>query len=193
MRPRTPSVEVAQVIGGGEQPASRCNAREGFSGGLEALYRSRARAFAARLTRDGAGRDDAMDFVHEAFARILGRGSSSHEQIERPEAYVARVSRNALIDHGRSSNAKARCVEQAAETAPQHHDAVVYLESRDALRRLEAAIMCLKPRTRQIFLARRVQGLSYAEICELTGLSEKAVEKQMSKAIAKLSRLMDRS
>jgi RNA polymerase sigma-70 factor (ECF subfamily) len=34
--------------------------------------------------------------------------------------------------------------------------------------------------------------LSYAEIANLTGLSVKGVEKQMSKAIATIDRLLDR-
>ena len=71
-------------------------------------------------------------------------------------------------------------------------DQVAVLESRDTLRRLEAAISKLKPKTREIFLAHRLDGLSYAEIAELTGLSVKGVEKQMSKAIAKIDRLLDR-
>jgi DNA-directed RNA polymerase specialized sigma24 family protein len=35
--------------------------------------------------------------------------------------------------------------------------------------------------------------LTYAQIAERTGLSVKAVEKQMSKAIARLDRMQDRS
>ena len=50
----------------------------------------------------------------------------------------------------------------------------------------------LKPKTRAIFLAHRVHGLSYAEIANRTGLSVKGVEKQMSKAIAHLDRMLER-
>ena len=71
-------------------------------------------------------------------------------------------------------------------------DQVALLESRDTLRRLEQAIARLKPRTREIFLAHRIHGFTYAQIAERTGLSVKGVEKQMSKAIAKIDRLLDR-
>lgn len=60
------------------------------------------------------------------------------------------------------------------------------------LRRLEAIMLKLKPRTRAIFIAHRIDGLSYAEIAERTGLSVKGVEKQMSKAIAHIDRMLDR-
>jgi RNA polymerase sigma-70 factor (ECF subfamily) len=50
----------------------------------------------------------------------------------------------------------------------------------------------MKPKTREIFLAHRIHGFTYAQIAERTGLSVKGVEKQMSKAIAKIDRLLDR-
>ena len=59
------------------------------------------------------------------------------------------------------------------------------------LNRLEAAILRLSPRTRDIFVAHRVHGMSYAEIAERTGLSRKRVEKHMAKAIVQIGRMMD--
>ena len=41
-------------------------------------------------------------------------------------------------------------------------------------------------------MAHRLDGFSYAEIAEHTGMSVKGVEKQMSRAIVELRRLMDR-
>jgi RNA polymerase sigma-70 factor (ECF subfamily) len=61
------------------------------------------------------------------------------------------------------------------------------------LRRLEAAMLRLRPKTREIFMAHRVHGLSYAEISERTGLSIKGVEKQMAKAIVQIDRILDRT
>ena len=66
-------------------------------------------------------------------------------------------------------------------------------EARDTLRRVEAAVLRLRPKTREIFMAHRVEGLSYAEIAQRTGLSVKGVEKQMSKAIAAIDRTLDRA
>lgn len=123
---------------------------------------------------------------------MLGRGVSLHLTADFPEAYVAKISRNLLADRGRAEIVRNQWAHDPAATGMQHHDQVVFLETRDRLRRLEAAIMKLKPTSREIFLARRMDGLSYAEIAESTGLSMRAVERHMSKAIAKLSRLMDR-
>lgn len=159
---------------------------------LEQLYRGGAAPLVDQLSRDAGGRDNARDIVHEAFARYLSRGLAVRQDVMRPDAYLARISRNLLADRSRSSAVQREWFEDRIASAIDHHDGVVFLESRDRLRRFEAAIMKLKPKTRQVFLARRIDGLSYAEIADLTGLSIKGVEKQMSKAIAKLGRLLDR-
>jgi RNA polymerase sigma-70 factor (ECF subfamily) len=161
-----------------------------FTVELERLYHSQAPVLAKRLTRRGAASEEALDFVHEAFVRILNRPPAVDRPVERWDAYLSRISRNLVADRARSDSVRARWLEDA--TVNREHDQIVYLESRDALRRLEPALMKLKPRMREIFLARRLDGLSYAEIAEQTGLTIKAVERQMSKAIAKLSRMMDR-
>ena len=53
-------------------------------------------------------------------------------------------------------------------------------------------MMRLRPRTREIFMAHRIDGMTYAEIAERTGLTVKGVEKQMSKALAQLDRMLSR-
>ena len=46
----------------------------------------------------------------------------------------------------------------------------------------------LSPKTRQIFLAKRLDGMSYAEIARRTGLSVKRVERHIAKALATIDR-----
>ena len=50
----------------------------------------------------------------------------------------------------------------------------------------------LNPKTREIFLAKRLDGMSYAEISQRTGLSVKGIEKHMNKALKLLDRARDR-
>lgn len=113
-------------------------------------------------------------------------------RIERPDAYLWRVSLNLLRDWSRSRSLAERGRPTLEARADQLVDQVAVLESRETLRRLEAAIRRLKPRTREIFLAHRLHGLSYAQIAADKGISVKGVEKQMSKAIAQIDRMLDR-
>src|SRR3546814_15960681 len=65
---------------------------------------------------------------------------------------------------------------------------IAEVEARDVLNRVGAAMARLSPKTREIFMAHRLDGLSYKEIGEKTGLSVKGVEWHMSKAIAHIAR-----
>lgn len=157
------------------------------------LYRAHAKRLTRFLDRRMANRDDALDLVQEAFSRLLGVGRARAATIERPEAYLQRVTRNLLQDRAKTDQRRSAKLHVAADEElltgpdPEH-----LLENRDMLRRLEAAMLKLKPRTREIFLAHRIDGMSYAEIAERTGLSIGGVRKQMSKAIAEIDRMLDR-
>jgi RNA polymerase sigma-70 factor (ECF subfamily) len=61
----------------------------------------------------------------------------------------------------------------------------------ELFRRLEEAVAAMPRRQREVFLAHRLDGLSYAEIARRTGLSVRQVERQMVRAIAKLCKQMD--
>lgn len=158
---------------------------------LGELYRAHSSSLVRQLARHTGCGETARELAQETFLRFLRLSTPLIGAVEQPEAYLRRISTNLLRDWGRGRT------RQYSSEAPQfaresHVDQVAVLESRDTLRRLEAAISRLKPKTRAIFLAHRLDGLSYAEIAELTGLSVKGVEKQMSKAIAKIDRLLDR-
>jgi RNA polymerase sigma-70 factor (ECF subfamily) len=57
------------------------------------------------------------------------------------------------------------------------------------MRRVEDRLERLKPKTRDIFLMHRFEGMSYAEIAAATGMSEKGVEKQIAKAMTAILRV----
>jgi RNA polymerase sigma factor (sigma-70 family) len=159
---------------------------------IENFYRAHAGKLIRQIARRAGSRDEARDVVHEAVARFLSRGAGSSAEVKRLDAYLAEASHNLLTDRDRSAARFARASDEFRSSEPQHVDQILVLEARDKLRRLDQAMHKLRPRTRAIFLAHRLHGLSYTEIAAETGLSVKGVEKQMAKAIAKLSRFLDR-
>ena len=66
-------------------------------------------------------------------------------------------------------------------------------EARDPelLARIEAALLTLPRRWREIFLAVRLDGTSYAELAERTGLSMERVEREVARAIAQIDRCLE--
>lgn len=156
------------------------------------LYRDHSSSLVRQLTRRTGCRELARELAHETFLRLLRMAPGNLALIEQPEAFIRRISTNLLRDWDRAEALRERS-RPSVEIITNHLlDQVDILESRDTLRRLEQAVARLKPRTREIFLAHRVEGLSYAEIAARTGLGIKGVEKQMSKAIAKIDRFLDR-
>lgn len=61
----------------------------------------------------------------------------------------------------------------------------------DLLRRMEAAMLAMPKMQREIFLAHRLDDMSYGEIAERTGLTVRQVERHMAKAIYKLVKQLD--
>ena len=123
---------------------------------------------------------------------LLRMAPAGLARIDQPGAYIRQASANLLRAQRKAEASRQGAIERLDFDAEPLVDQVATLESRDMLRRLEHAVGKLKPRTREIFLAHRIEGLSYAQIAERTGLSVKGVEKQMSRAIAKIDRLLDR-
>ena len=152
------------------------------------LYRAHGSSLTAFLRRQ-ISRERAPDLLHLVFTRFLGLAPDKRAAIASPEAYLKRTARNLVRDerklarrHEASSHVADTDVELTA------HCQIAALEARDMLARIENSIAKLKPMTRQIFLAHRVDGYSYVEIAERTGLKVKGVEKHMSRAIAHIDR-----
>lgn len=161
---------------------------------LNALYREQSPRLFRSLARRTANAEDARDLVQEIFSRVAGMAAGrSLQTIDRPQAYLSRMATNLLRDRAKQA---ARRMEQshvpAEDVVLVGVDQQRLLEARDMLQRVEAAVLKLRPKTREIFMAHRVEGLSYAEIAQRSGLSVKGVEKQMSKAIAAIDRMAER-
>jgi RNA polymerase sigma-70 factor (ECF subfamily) len=154
------------------------------------LYRAH-RASLTRFIRRQVSSDRAPDLLHSLFARFIGLAPEQRAAIASTEAYLKSAARNIVRDDHKAAQRKAAGLhvpdENVVLTAPCQ---IAALEARDMLNRIEQAIQKLKPITREIFLAHRLDGYSYSEIAQRTGLSVKGVEKHMSRAIAHIDRML---
>jgi RNA polymerase sigma factor (sigma-70 family) len=159
---------------------------------VQELYVRHSPGLVRRLTRRTGCTELARDLANETFLKLLRLAPAKFRSIEQPQAFLWRVSVNLFHDWSRARALGERSQPMLEADDRESFDQVTALESRDKLRRLEQVIERLRPRTREIFLAHRVKGLTYAEIADELGLTVKGVEKQMSRAIAKIDRLFDR-
>lgn len=111
--------------------------------------------------------------------------------IEKPEAYLSTIASNLLRDRAKVALRRSLTRHIPTDEVPLvGHDPIATLEARDQLERLEASLARLSPKTRSIFVAHSRDGMSYKDIANQTGLSVKAVERHMSKAIAHIDRVL---
>lgn len=187
--PADQSAEPCSLTGyGAEKPDKDDPAAQ-----VRELYREHSSSLIRQLTRRSGCGETARELMQETFVRLLRMPPDSLRHVEQPVAFLRRISMNLLRDSARAKALKERSSSTLAAANQGFVDQVAAIESRDLLRRLESAVAQLRPRTRDIFLAHRIEGLTYSEIAARSGLSVKTVEKEMSRAIAALSRLVERN
>lgn len=156
---------------------------------LERLYRTHWKKlvrFAGRYT----SRHDAPDIVHRLFTRMAAR--KGRKGPDAPEAYLRQATINLIRDDARQAERRSTKLHVCTDAVElTDSDPVAALEARDILARMEAVVTRLPVRTREIFLAHRIDGFTYGEIAARTGLSVKTIEKHMSRAIAHVTRHID--
>lgn len=160
--------------------------------GLEALFREQAPRLMRLLKRNTFGREDALDIIQEGFLRMVCAAGRRAAPLN-PEAYLQRIVRNLMRDHARRAarlpqgSGQPIDVETVGGRGPDPEQA---LHALDLLRRYEAALAGLSPKTREVFLRHRRDGFSYIEIAGQLNQSVSNVEKHMMKAIAHLDRAL---
>ena len=157
--------------------------------GLAELHQANRGRLYRFFARHGA-RQDADDLVQESFVRFAGMQSKSPDKVvDRPEAYLTTIAVNLLRDRAKVAARRATASHIPADEVPlTGSDSIAALEARDQLERLYVSLAKLSPKSRLVFLAHRRDGVSYKEIARREGLSEKGVQKRMSKAIAHVAR-----
>jgi RNA polymerase sigma factor (sigma-70 family) len=151
---------------------------------LDSLYRGQRHRLLGLFARNGLAEDSA-DLLHEAFRRMILAVRRLGGDVESPEAYLHRIAQNLAREHGRATERQFIDIDDLEIAGA---DSLAQLEARDRIDRIEAILATLPPRTREIFLMHRLDGLSYGEIATRMGIGVKGVEKQMAKALFALRR-----
>lgn len=165
----------------------------GAADGFEDFLRRQRDALLAFLRRR-VDVDEAQDIVQDTCLRLMRyRDQAEHEL----RLLMYRIALNALHDRGRGAQSRQQAAhlsfEEMAEglpTAEASHEQRV--DDQQALARVREAILRLSPRCREIYLLNRIEGMSYTEIAAHCGVTVKAVEKQISKALLQLRLELDR-
>jgi len=148
------------------------------AGGVARAGWERLRAQFERITR----RSDGEDLLQDAYVRMAMLSDAPRNS----EAFLV----NAACKRGRDtyrrervrgerSGIEADALDFVADASPMQDEVLI---ARARLRHIQDGVARLSPRTREIFLLHRLDGLKYREIAEIAGISQSAVEKHIAKA-----------
>ncbi|WP_407353903.1 RNA polymerase sigma factor [Luteimonas sp. R10] len=154
------------------------------------LYRAPLRGFFAKRVRDPA---DVEDLTQEVFLRLVRRARGG--PIEHVKPYVFQIAANALRDWGRRRQARDTDAHESFDEQI-HHPATEISPERvllgeEAVELVAAVLRAMPQRTRDVFVLRVMEKRRYLEIADLLGISVRAAEKHMAKALAKLGRALE--
>lgn len=144
----------------------------------------------AYLRRNWRRREDIPDLRNDIYVSIF---ESALKQVpDNPRQFVISVARNLLVDRFRREHIvpiEAMADLDALEAALETADPERMLAARDELRRLQHALDELPPRTREVIMMRRVEGLSRGAIAARLSISEETVSAYVTSGMRTLTEL----
>lgn len=140
------------------------------------------RAFLSkRIWSDSIEQEDLMQEVYIKVARY-----DKFSSVNNVRAFLFQAASNHLTDLARKAQTRQHDQHVAWDDSFTHgdiDDPARQLAAQQNLSALKKAILSLPEKPKQVFLLSRFEGLTYPEIAQRLGISVKAVEKNMSKAL----------
>jgi RNA polymerase sigma-70 factor (ECF subfamily) len=130
------------------------------------------------------------DIIQETYSRLIGL--ESVDQIRNIRNYMFQAAHSVLVSYIRRSKVVDLQAVSDIETLaviPDELSPEAHAIGRDELRRLARAIAQMPARVQEVFIARRIRGLSQREAATELGLSENTIEKYMCRSIILLGKL----
>lgn len=136
--------------------------------------------------------ETAADIVQETYHRMLNGGL--WQQAENPRALLHRIAANLATDYERRNAVRDKYISReegladwVAECDSSQPDHI--LVNQERLNQLELAVNQLPPKCRTVFIMRKFEELSHAEIAERLGISRNMVEKHLRNALLALQQI----
>lgn len=149
------------------------------------------------LTRRTRCADAAQDLMQDTWLCLAEKDGTAfvREQEQDLRAYIYTVAANLEIDRYRKADRTAQrfvAIEDPAhlESLASTPDVSTAFLARDTLRHVDAVLAQLPQRTREVFLASRLEGARRAELAERFGISLKTVERDITTAMTQLEQAL---
>lgn len=141
------------------------------------------------LWRKLGSREDAAELAHDAFVRLLS--AKPAEPLTEPRAYLTTVAHGLVVNHWRKLTLEraylAALAARPEMLAPSPEERALVIET---LCQIDAMLERLPAKARQAFLLAQLDGLTYAQIAEQLGVSDRMIKKYMAQAMLQCMLLM---
>lgn len=132
------------------------------------------------LSRHGGQGEQARDLAHDVWLRLVDSSANAPRQAR---AYLFGAARNLAIDHLRRDRHHAELLADAAvRQAADSPDVAEQVGHRQALEAVTRALMALPERTRDVFLAHRLDGTGQDELALRHGVTRSTIERDIQRA-----------
>src|SRR5436309_1611524 len=171
--------ELMRIVQGGDlSPASEIYDR----------YSGRIYNFALRFLRNS---DAAEDATQEVFVKMM-RHANQFQGDAKLSTWLFSITANWCRDYLRKADNKSKESDDVLITlpAPAEQSPDRTLEQRENEELIKRALQSLTPEQREAILLSRYQGLSYAEIAQISGCSEGAVKTRVFRAMETLKKVL---
>lgn len=155
--------------------------REAFRALYQALYAPVSRYVRRRVQRPA----DAEDVIGQVFFRLLEGLARIDPKRGSVLAYALGAARNALVDQARARLGSVP-EEEAVGLVDGAASPLERLVRSEEEAQVRAQLAALPAQTRELLVLRYAEGLRYAEIAQMLGLSEAAVRQRTSRAVREL-------
>jgi RNA polymerase sigma-70 factor (ECF subfamily) len=130
----------------------------------------------------------ATEVVQLSFIRLWENRKSLNENLNL-NVQLFGMARQVMIDELRKESTRMK-YSRASNDRPFTDNLMKMIESRDLLKHFELEIEAMPPMRKMVFKLSRDNGLSYAEIGGMLGISTKTVESHIGKVLSRLKTYM---
>ncbi len=167
---------------------------QGDEAAWETMVQSQSKCIFNLCLRFARRRDEAEDLTQEIFVRIYRSLRSFRSDTGSFQCWVLSVARNLIIDHYRKERRYQTPIGSEEMETMHLEDHKTPSPSRafervEALRMLSRALGGLSPDLREAVILRDLEGMSYQQVAETTGVSEGTVKSRLFRARLRLTKI----
>lgn len=151
---------------------------------FDAFYAANVKALRNYIYFKFGDADESDDVVQESFIRLWK--NCAKVTLDTAKGFLFKVATNLGTSLKRSEKVHLKYTERSVKVDSDHESPEFLILEKEFMEKLTTAISSLPDKQREVFLMNRVEKKTYREIAEISGVSVKAIEKTMHKALLKL-------